>query len=232
MFRVFFRVQVVKGTSCFGFRIQGQGPRALFYATYTSAEDHQNRSLGLPQSAQPPRQPTPNPRHSTTPRTRVHGCRSTSTFELVVRESRRRLRSGEHAEPRDHHHSIQHGRHELLELGRTVSRHVHRQRNSIQVARHSRPRLRNRPHHRGWLVSNTSAAPPARRMHCEGSGDVVGVLTLLVGGAQTCHDDRVVELRVQLGVQEVEGKDREEQVEVEREKRVKEGAPWMVWRSL
>ena len=63
---------------------------------------------------------------------------------------------------------------------------------------------------------------------CEGSGDVVGVLTLLVGGvAQAFHDDRVVELRVQLGVQEVEGKDREEQVEVEREKRVKEVRPWM-----
>ena len=54
----------------------------------------------------------------------------------------------------------------------------------------------------------------------------MGVLTLLVGGvAQAFHDDRVVELRVQLGVEEVEGKDREEQVEVEREKRVKEGAP-------
>ena len=64
---------------------------------------------------------------------------------------------------------------------------------------------------------------------CEGSGDVVGVLTLLVGGvAQAFHDDRVVELRVQLGVQEVEGKDKEEQVEVEREKRVKEGAPMMM----
>ena len=57
---------------------------------------------------------------------------------------------------------------------------------------------------------------------CEGSGDVVG----FVGGvAQDFHDDRVVDLRVQLGVEEVEGKDREEQVEVEREKRVKEGAP-------
>ena len=42
---------------------------------------------------------------------------------------------------------------------------------------------------------------------CEGSGDVAGVLTLLVGGvAQAFHDDRVVELRVQLGVEEVEGK--------------------------
>ena len=68
---------------------------------------------------------------------------------------------------------------------------------------------------------------------CEGSGDVVGVLTLLVGGvAQAFHDDRVVELRVQLGVEEVEGKDREEQVEVERETRIKEGAPWMVWRWM
>ena len=44
---------------------------------------------------------------------------------------------------------------------------------------------------------------------CEGGGDVVGVLTLLVGGvAQAFHDDQVVEPRVQLGVQEVEGKDR------------------------
>ena len=63
---------------------------------------------------------------------------------------------------------------------------------------------------------------------CEGGGDVVGVVTPLVGGvAQAFHDDRVVELTVQLGVQEVEGKDREEQVEVERERRVKEVRPWM-----
>ena len=41
----------------------------------------------------------------------------------------------------------------------------------------------------------------------------------LVGGvAQAFHDDRAVELRVQLTVQEVEGKDREEQVEVDRER--------------
>ena len=40
----------------------------------------------------------------------------------------------------------------------------------------------------------------------EGGGDVVGVLTVLVGGvAQAFHDDRVVELRVQLGVEDVEG---------------------------
>ena len=38
---------------------------------------------------------------------------------------------------------------------------------------------------------------------------VVGVVTPLVGGvAQAFHDDRVVELRVQLGVEEAEGKGR------------------------
>ena len=64
---------------------------------------------------------------------------------------------------------------------------------------------------------------------CEGGGDVVGVLTLLVGGvAQAFHDDQVVVLRVQLGVQEVVRKeDRVGQVEVERERRLKEVRPWM-----
>ena len=53
---------------------------------------------------------------------------------------------------------------------------------------------------------------------CEGGEDVVSVLTLLVGGvAQAFHDDQVVEIKVQLGVQEVEGKE-----EVERERRLKE----------
>ena len=42
---------------------------------------------------------------------------------------------------------------------------------------------------------------------CEGGGDVVGVVTTLVGGvAQAFHDDQVVELSVQLGVQEVKEK--------------------------
>ena len=43
------------------------------------------------------------------------------------------------------------------------------------------------------------------------------------------HGDQVVELRVQLAVQEVEGKeeDREGQVEVEEEKRLKEVRTWM-----
>ena len=58
------------------------------------------------------------------------------------------------------------------------------------------------------------------RVHCEGDGNVVGVVPLLVrGGAQVLHGDQVVELSVLLGVQErgeVE-EDCEDQVEVERE---------------
>ena len=39
---------------------------------------------------------------------------------------------------------------------------------------------------------------------------VQGVLTLFcVGVAQTCHDDRVVELKEQLGVEEVDGEGQE-----------------------
>ena len=70
---------------------------------------------------------------------------------------------------------------------------------------------------------------------CEGGGDVVGVVTPLVGGvAQAFHDDQVVELRVQLGVQEVEGKeeDRKGQVEVEEERRLKEVRSWMTMEML
>ena len=65
---------------------------------------------------------------------------------------------------------------------------------------------------------------------CEGGGDVVGVVTPLVGGvAQAFHGDQVVELRVQLAMQEVEGKEeeREGQVEAEEEKRLKEVRSWM-----
>ena len=40
---------------------------------------------------------------------------------------------------------------------------------------------------------------------CERVGGVQGVLTLNCGGvAQTCHDDRVVELKEQLVVEEVD----------------------------
>ena len=60
-------------------------------------------------------------------------------------------------------------------------------------------------------------------------GDVVGVVTPLVGGvAEAFHGDQVVELSVQLGVQEVEGKeDREGLMEVEEERRLNEVRSWM-----
>ena len=63
--------------------------------------------------------------------------------------------------------------------------------------------------------------------------DVVGVVTPLVGGvAQAFHDDRVVELKEQLVVEEVDGAGQEGKVKEEGRGRVKEGAPWMVWRWL
>ena len=60
----------------------------------------------------------------------------------------------------------------------------------------------------------------------ERSEGVQGVLTLFCSGAaQVCHDDREVELKEQLEVEEEDGDRQEEKVEVEREKRVKEVRP-------
>ena len=51
---------------------------------------------------------------------------------------------------------------------------------------------------------------------CEGVGGVQGALTLFCGGvAQTCHDDRVVELKEQLVVEEVDGEGQERKVKEE-----------------
>ena len=59
---------------------------------------------------------------------------------------------------------------------------------------------------------------------CERGEGVQGLLTLFCSGAaQVCHDDRVVELKEQLEVEEEDGDRQEEEVEAEREKRVKEG---------
>ena len=53
-------------------------------------------------------------------------------------------------------------------------------------------------------------------------------LTLICGGvAQTCHDDRVVELKEQLGIEEEDGEGQEGKVKEEGRDRVKENAPWM-----
>ena len=55
---------------------------------------------------------------------------------------------------------------------------------------------------------------------------VQGVLTLFCGVvAQTFHDDRVVELKEQLGVEEVDGEGQEGKVKEEGRDRVKENAP-------
>ena len=55
---------------------------------------------------------------------------------------------------------------------------------------------------------------------------VQGVLTLFCSGvAQTCHDDRVVELKEQLGIEEEDGEGQEEKVKEEGRDRVKENAP-------
>ena len=60
---------------------------------------------------------------------------------------------------------------------------------------------------------------------------VQAVLTLFCGGvAQTCHDDRVVALKEQLVVEEVDGEGQEGKVKEEERGRIKENAPWMVWR--
>ena len=60
---------------------------------------------------------------------------------------------------------------------------------------------------------------------------VQGVLTLICGGVvQMCHDDRVVELKEQLGIEEEDGEGQEGQVKEEGRDRVKENAPWMTWR--
>ena len=57
-------------------------------------------------------------------------------------------------------------------------------------------------------------------------GGVQGALTLFCGGAaQTCHDDRVVELKEQVVVEEVDGEWQEGQVKEEGRGRIKEIAP-------
>ena len=62
---------------------------------------------------------------------------------------------------------------------------------------------------------------------CERGEEVQGVLTLFCSGAaQVCHDDRVVELKEQLEVEEEDGDRQEEEVEEKGEvesKRVRHG---------
>ena len=63
---------------------------------------------------------------------------------------------------------------------------------------------------------------------CEGVGGVQGALTLFCGGvAHAFHDDRVVELKEQLVVEEVHGEGQEGKEKEERRGRIKENAPWI-----
>ena len=75
----------------------------------------------------------------------------------------------------------------------------------------------------------TSLPTPERRSSCtdcERGEGVQGVLTFFCSGvAQTCHDDRVVELKEQLGIEEEDGEGQEEKVKEEGRGRVKENAP-------
>ena len=61
---------------------------------------------------------------------------------------------------------------------------------------------------------------------CVRGEGVQGVFIFICGGvAQTCHDDRVVELKEQLGKEEVDGEGQEGKVKEEGRDRVKENAP-------
>ena len=62
-------------------------------------------------------------------------------------------------------------------------------------------------------------------------GGVQGALTLFYGGvAQAFRDDRVVELKEQLDVEEQDGEGQEGKVKEEGRGRIKESAPRTVWR--
>ena len=62
----------------------------------------------------------------------------------------------------------------------------------------------------------------------EGVGGVQGALTLFCGGvAQTCHDDRVVELKEQFVVEEVDGEGQEGKEKEGGRGRIKENGPWI-----
>ena len=64
--------------------------------------------------------------------------------------------------------------------------------------------------------------------HCERGEGVQGVFTpslFCSGAAQVCHDDRVVELKEQLEVEEEDGERQEEKVEVESGETSQRSAP-------
>ena len=93
----------------------------------------------MPQSAQPPRAANSESRHSTTPRTHVHGCHCiTSARSLLYESLNASIAAGASTlSARDHHHLIQQGPHELPELQGHACKQAcpGHQRNRLQVAR-------------------------------------------------------------------------------------------------
>ena len=83
-----------------------------------------------------------------------------------------------------------------------------------------------RCHHQVW---NSARNVQTQRMMCTTQSlveGVQGVLTLFCSGAaQAFHDDRVVELKEQLEVEEEDGEGQEEKVEEKGRGRVKEKTP-------
>ena len=74
------------------------------------------------------------------------------------------------------------------------------------------------PHaiHVSRIPSSQPASCTCRFVKCGRCEGVQGVLTLFcIGAAQVCHDDRVVELKEQLEVEEEDGDRQEEDEEVE-----------------
>ena len=69
--------------------------------------------------------------------------------------------------------------------------------------------------------------------HANTRGSRCGRLKIITGGvAQAFHDDRVVELKEQLVVEEVDGEGQEGKAKEEGRGRIKENKPWMAWRWL
>ena len=77
--------------------------------------------------------------------------------------------------------------------------------------------------HEARHLTSLGSSPNPIDTHCEGVGGVQGALTLFCGGvAQAFHDNRVVELKEQLVVEEVDGEGQEGKVKEEGRGRIKE----------
>ena len=82
--------------------------------------------------------------------------------------------------------------------------------------------------HPVFRATSTMSRGQLKSKSCVRGEGVQRVLTHFCGEvAQTCHDNRVVELKEQLGIELVDGERQERKVKEERRDRVKENAPWV-----